>query len=99
MRVPGCIHSSRTIPTASPWFNRPGLWADGQALVNSRVQSPSAQSFADRNFFQAQLNGNIGVHYGRVALRTSLTTSAKAPPTAKPSKVAKKTSKPKRKAG
>jgi two-component system, NtrC family, sensor kinase len=40
--------------------------ADGHALVSSVVQPPPSQSYADRDFFKAHLNGDIGTYYGQV---------------------------------
>jgi two-component system NtrC family sensor kinase len=40
--------------------------ADGRTLVSSRVHPPPPQSFADRDFFQAHIQADVGVHYGQV---------------------------------
>jgi len=39
---------------------------DGRALVTSWVHPPPPQSFADRDFFVAHLNGDSGTYYGQV---------------------------------
>ena len=39
---------------------------DGRALVSSWVEPAPDQSFANRDFFQAHVNGDIGVYYGQV---------------------------------
>jgi len=40
--------------------------ADGRTLVSSWVDPPPPQSFADRDFFQAHIAGDIGTFYGQV---------------------------------
>jgi signal transduction histidine kinase len=40
--------------------------ADGRALVSSRSHPPPGQSFADRDFFGAHVDADIGTYYGRV---------------------------------
>jgi two-component system, NtrC family, sensor kinase len=40
--------------------------ADGHALVSSRAHPAPAQSFADRDFFQAHVNADAGEYYGQV---------------------------------
>jgi signal transduction histidine kinase len=40
--------------------------ADGRTLVSSRVHPPPPQSFADRDFFQAHVGADVGIHYGQV---------------------------------
>ena len=39
---------------------------DGHALVTSVVQPPPAQSYADRDFYRAHVNADIGTYYGQV---------------------------------
>src|SRR5262249_17117721 len=39
---------------------------EGRALVSSWVHPPPAQSFADRDFFAAHVNGGTGLYYGQV---------------------------------
>ena len=39
---------------------------DGFAIVSSVVQPPPSQSYADRDFFRAHLDGNSGTYYGQV---------------------------------
>ncbi len=39
---------------------------DGRTLVSSRVHPPPPQSFADRDFFQAHVKSDVGIHYGQV---------------------------------
>jgi signal transduction histidine kinase len=38
----------------------------GRTLVSSRVHPPPPKSFADRDFIQAHVNSDVGVHYGQV---------------------------------
>jgi signal transduction histidine kinase len=39
---------------------------DGRPLVSSWVEPAPDQSFADRDFFQAHVDGDVGVYYGQV---------------------------------
>ena len=40
--------------------------ADGRALVSSSVFPPPQQSYADRDFFDAHVKGNVGIYFGQV---------------------------------
>ena len=40
--------------------------SDGHALVTSSVHPPPAASFADRDFFTAHVDANIGTYYGQI---------------------------------
>ena len=39
---------------------------EGRTLVSSRIHPPPPKSFADRDFIQAHVNANVGIHYGQV---------------------------------
>jgi two-component system NtrC family sensor kinase len=54
---------SETIPAVQ------SIWIydqDGRAAVSSRLHPPPPQSFADRDFYLAHVNGDIGTYYGQV---------------------------------
>ncbi len=40
--------------------------SDGHALVNSSVHPPPQANFADRDFFTAHIDSNIGTYYGQI---------------------------------
>jgi two-component system NtrC family sensor kinase len=40
--------------------------SDGRTLVSSWIDPPPDQSFSDRDFFQAHVNGEVGTYYGQV---------------------------------